>query len=132
MTGHLDHGGRWITATEWPLPDAAPAAEASLSYHYDPRHPAPTIGGSLTSGEPIFTGGGFDQTESDAFFGCTAPGMPLIARRDFGMQYQASSCGSRLPVSLDTGDPECPASVLRDQIGLTESGGFWFGEADLE
>ncbi|MFD1881397.1 CocE/NonD family hydrolase [Paracoccus pacificus] len=96
--GHLDHGGRWISGTDWPLPETvpltlyptpdmgldgdAPAAGETLSYDYDPRDPVPTIGGSLTSGEPIFTGGGFDQVEDPAFFGCRNPGMPLNARRD--------------------------------------------------
>lgn len=97
--GHLDHGGRWIETTNWPHPDAkaldlylhrdmslsstSPSEQdASLSYSFDPSNPVPTIGGSLTSGEPIFTGGGFDQTESEAFYGCTRPGLPLNARPD--------------------------------------------------
>lgn len=95
--GHLNHGGRWIETADWPLPEARPldlhlapdmtlmpdaGTAAALSYDFDPAHPVPTIGGSLTSGEPIFTGGGFDQVESDAFFGCTHPGRPLTARLD--------------------------------------------------
>ncbi|MBB6261445.1 hypothetical protein FHS77_002000 [Paenochrobactrum gallinarii] len=97
--GHLDHGGRWIESTDWPLPEAkpldlylhadmslqtsAPQAEtAAISYDFDPRNPVPTIGGSLTSGEPIFTGGGFNQVESEAFYGCSRPGLPLTARHD--------------------------------------------------
>lgn len=95
--GHLDHGGRWLAAQEWPpencrdltlypapsmgLAEAAPQ-DAALSYDFDPRDPVPTIGGALTSGEPIFSGGPQDQVESEAFFGCTSPGMPLSARRD--------------------------------------------------
>ena len=96
--GHLDHGGRWITTTAWPVPDTQPLSlypradmtlgsrpepsNTVLTYDFDPADPVPTIGGALTSGEPIFTGGGFDQVEADGFFGCTAPGMPLSARRD--------------------------------------------------
>lgn len=94
--GHLDHGGRWIAGTDWPLPETVPLVlyprpdmslgeapgEGSLCYDYDPRDPVPTIGGALTSGEPIFTGGGFDQVEAPEFFGCRNPGMPLTARRD--------------------------------------------------
>jgi len=97
--GHLDHGGRWIESTDWPLPDsreqnlylhadmalsasAPEASNASISYDFDPADPVPTIGGSLTSGEPIFTGGGFDQVESEEFFGCKRPGLPLTARHD--------------------------------------------------
>ena len=95
--GHLDHGGHWISARDWPLPDAVPLVlypcpdmglsrqapdGGSLSYDFDPRDPVPTIGGALTSGEPIFSGGGFDQVEAPGFFGCRNHGMPLNARRD--------------------------------------------------
>lgn len=95
--GQLDHGGHWIETTDWPVPEATPLSlylradmslgkdpggQAELSYDYDPRNPVPTIGGSLTSGEPIFAGGGFDQVEAEGIFGCTKPGMPLTARLD--------------------------------------------------
>jgi putative CocE/NonD family hydrolase len=97
--GKVDHGGRWIGADDWPLPgtewrslylepsgrldDAAPVApRASLAYDFDPRDPVPTIGGALTSGEPIFEGGAYDQREDPRFFGCTRAGLPLTARRD--------------------------------------------------
>nr|WP_321526280.1 CocE/NonD family hydrolase [uncultured Cohaesibacter sp.] len=96
--GHLDHGGHWIETTDWPVQEARPlvlypcadmslrtepdAADSSLCYGYDPSDPVPTIGGSLTSGEPIFTGGAFNQVEDAQFFGCKNPGLPLTARRD--------------------------------------------------
>lgn len=96
--GRLDHGGRWIAATDWPLPEgaplalhlsgdgrllpAAPAAETAPSYDYDPANPVPTIGGALTSGQPIFEGGGFDQREAPRFYGCRSAGLPLSARAD--------------------------------------------------
>lgn len=97
--GHLDHGGRWIESSDWPLPETKPLdfylhadmslqvdaplqSEAAISYDFNPSDPVPTIGGALTSGEPIFTGGGFNQVESEAFFGCTHPGLPLTARQD--------------------------------------------------
>jgi putative CocE/NonD family hydrolase len=97
--GRLDHGGRWISAHHWPLPGMNPQryflhpagllstrgperAAAPMSYSFDPDRPVPTIGGALTSGKPIFVGGGFDQREDERFFGCTAPGLPLAARRD--------------------------------------------------
>jgi putative CocE/NonD family hydrolase len=95
--GKLDHGGSWITADDWPLPgaterslyldasgrlaDAVPS-QGSITYDFDPANPVPTIGGALTSGEPIFEGGAFDQREAMRFFGCTRPGLPLSARRD--------------------------------------------------
>jgi uncharacterized protein len=97
--GRLKHGGRWIEADGWPppearstpffchsdgrlSPEAPPADGAPLAYDHDPREPVPTIGGALTSGEPIFSGGGFDQVESERFFGCRRPGLPLAARPD--------------------------------------------------
>ncbi len=95
--GRLEHGGRWIEASDWPVPEARPTpfylhADGGLSseppeeegtgrsYVFDPADPVPTIGGSLTSGEPVFSGGGFDQREDPRFFGCKAFGLPLSAR----------------------------------------------------
>ena len=97
--GKLDHGGRWIAAEAWPLPgtetrplylhadgrlDPEPpkAAESRATYDFDPRDPVPTIGGALTSGQPVFEGGAFDQREDARFFGCRSPGLPLEARPD--------------------------------------------------
>lgn len=97
--GLLEHGGRWIDASDWPLPGTqfqsyfihdngllstdAPKADAMpFTYDFDPKNPVPTIGGSLTSGQPIFEGGGFDQRESLSFYGCKHPGLPLSARPD--------------------------------------------------
>ncbi|MBI3706412.1 MAG: CocE/NonD family hydrolase, partial [Proteobacteria bacterium] len=97
--GRLDHGGRWIEGDDWPLPGTrfvpyhlhgdgnlapeppAPGA-APLSYDFDPANPVPTIGGALTSGQPIFDGGAFDQREDQRFFGVRNPGLPLAARGD--------------------------------------------------
>jgi putative CocE/NonD family hydrolase len=98
-SGKLDQGGRWIEAPRWPLPgtafcpfylhadgrlgEALPDSDAApLSYDFDPSDPVPTIGGALTSGQPVFEGGGFDQREAARFFGCRNPGLPLSARRD--------------------------------------------------
>lgn len=98
-SGRLDHGGRWIEASRWPLPATNQQAfylhrdgklsstrqardVAPLSYDFDPSDPVPTIGGALTSGQPVFEGGGFDQREAPQFFGCRNPGLPLSARRD--------------------------------------------------
>jgi len=78
--GRLDHGGRWRSETDWPIPrtrltpyylSAAqklsterPAADsASLTYNFDPDHPVPTLGGTVTSGEPLMRPGGFDQRQ---------------------------------------------------------------------
>jgi putative CocE/NonD family hydrolase len=76
--GRLDHGGRWRSAANWPVPKtratrfylhsnrslsgALPARNAQpLDYAADPRHPVPTIGGALSSGEPVMRGGAYDQ-----------------------------------------------------------------------
>ena len=53
-----------------------------LTYDFDPADPVPTIGGQLTSGQPVFEGGGFDQREAERFFGCRRIGLPLSARPD--------------------------------------------------
>ena len=97
--GRLEHGGRWLSASDWPPPQAedlvlylhtsgrlsacrSSDAEAALSYTYDPRHPVPSIGGTITSGEPIMRGGAFDQVEDPRFFGCNPPYLPLSSRGD--------------------------------------------------
>ncbi len=97
--GRLEHGGVWKTATDWPIPGSRPLElflradgslggsppaeqEAALSWRYDPEHPVPSIGGSITSGEPVMRGGAFDQVESDSVFGCSPPFLPLSSRND--------------------------------------------------
>ena len=97
--GKLEHGGRWITAADWPPPGtefaafhlhgdgtlarAAPASGAApVSYDFDPSHPVPTIGGAMSSLDPVAHAGAWDQTEGPEFFGCTPPYLPLASRRD--------------------------------------------------
>ena len=97
--GKLDHGGRWIFSSDWPLPDAevvpyylhndgsldaAPPSEgaAPLSYDFDPEHPVPTIGGNFSSLDLVAINGSFDQVEGEKFFGCTPPYLPLASRSD--------------------------------------------------
>jgi putative CocE/NonD family hydrolase len=97
--GRLDHGGHWRQATTWPLPEtdftpyycqadgtlspAKPPAEAEpLTYRYDPKHPVPTVGGPISSGQPMMVGGAFDQRESPVFFGSRWPYRPLAERQD--------------------------------------------------
>jgi putative CocE/NonD family hydrolase len=77
--GRLDHGGRWRAAANWPLRKTQgtrfylhsnrslsrelPVRNAQpLEYATDPRHPVPTIGGALSSGEPVMRGGAYDQS----------------------------------------------------------------------
>ena len=97
--GRFDHGGSWVQADAWPVPQARPTAfylhadgtldhtlpateGARVRYQSDPHRPVPTIGGSLTSGQPVFVGGGFDQREDPRFFGVQQPGLPLASRDD--------------------------------------------------
>lgn len=97
--GRLDHGGRWRAAAAWPLPEtrwtrlylhadrtlgaAAPeAGVASLAYVFDPRDPVPTVGGAISSGEPVMRAGAYDQRESAAAFGARPPFRALAERPD--------------------------------------------------
>lgn len=94
----LDHGGQWACATTWPpentqqrrlflspdgnlLPDPVSTA-GSISYDFDPADPVPTIGGQVTSGEPVMRGGAFDQVTGPDVFGASQPYLPLSARPD--------------------------------------------------
>jgi putative CocE/NonD family hydrolase len=97
--GRLDHGGSWRAEPDWPLPDTrwtpfylhrsgllAPAAPEESSgfreFIYDPGAPVPTIGGTVTSGQPVMVGGAFDQREGPRFFGSREPYRPLAERAD--------------------------------------------------
>jgi uncharacterized protein len=63
--GRLKHGGRWREEREWPLartrytpyylrtggrlsPEAPTESDSSATYQFDPAHPVPTLGGSVT------------------------------------------------------------------------------------
>lgn len=79
--GRLHHGGVWRNADSWPPTEVAmhslylradgrllpqPVEEPGyLEYQYDPGDPVPTIGGALTSGEPVMKSGAFDQRENE-------------------------------------------------------------------
>jgi putative CocE/NonD family hydrolase len=97
--GRLNHGGAWRSEAAWPIPDRRetafylgadgglrtqkPTADAAaLTYDFDPSNPVPTIGGAVTSGEPLMRGGGFDQREAEDVYGSREPFLPLEARPD--------------------------------------------------
>ena len=97
--GRLDHGGRWRTATDWPLPETRwtqfylqpdrglartlpPQGARPLGYVFDPRHPAPSVGGALSSGEPVMRAGAYDQRTGPNVFGASEPYRPLAERPD--------------------------------------------------
>lgn len=94
---HL-HGGVWREEQEWPLArtrwtlyylhgdgtlstDKPAEAQSSTSFDFDPRHPVPTIGGNISSGNGILLQGAWDQRCSDAVWNCH-DSLPLSARRD--------------------------------------------------
>jgi uncharacterized protein len=98
--GRMRHGGEWRTDTTWP-PSATSAvalyltaegtitatpptaAAASVTYDFDPRDPVPTMGGQVTSGEPVMTGGAYDQNApNDRVYGAREPYLPLDSRPD--------------------------------------------------
>ncbi|MDJ0389183.1 CocE/NonD family hydrolase [Roseomonas sp. E05] len=97
--GRLEHGGHWRSAADWPLPgtrftpfhlhrdgglrEAKPVAGAApLSWTSDPANPVPTVGGAITSMEPVISGGPYDQRERPDMFGHRAPYLPLASRAD--------------------------------------------------
>ncbi|MFC6335589.1 CocE/NonD family hydrolase [Pseudomonas sp. CCM 7891] len=98
QNGRMQHGGRWLNSSQWPLPHSEsrtlyltashqlsslrPDDKDRLSYYADPNHPVPTLGGALTSGAPVFAGGAFDQRESSGFFGSRGDNRPLAERED--------------------------------------------------
>lgn len=97
--GRLEHGGIWRSSDIWPVAGAEetpfychgdgrlmaspPESDAeSLTYDFDPARPVPTIGGSMTSGAPVFEAGAYDQVEGARFYGSRQPYLPLSARPD--------------------------------------------------
>jgi uncharacterized protein len=94
---HL-HGGVWRDEREWPLARTRwtpyyihaggglstekPAQLVSrTSFEFDPRHPVPTIGGNLSSGDGIVLQGAWDQTCGPQVWNCSDT-LPLSARND--------------------------------------------------
>lgn len=96
--GRLDHGGAWCAASDWPVPhtefrpyylheDGAlslepPLRAGALAYDFDPAQPVPTLGGPITSGEPLMFAGAYDQRTHPGVFGAREPHLPLAARSD--------------------------------------------------
>jgi len=95
--GRLDHGGRWRSAADWPLPEtqwaklylhsdrslgAEPQSSDAVPVDYlsDPKSPVPTIGGAISSGEPVMRAGAYDQREGPGVFGAREPYRPLAER----------------------------------------------------
>lgn len=136
--GHMLHGGRWISLPDWPPPEALPTPfylradgnltrerptedSIALAYDFDPANPVPTIGGNLTSLEPVARGGAWNQVETPAFFGCKPPFLPLASRPDV-LAFQTAPLGRdtqivgpievRLWVSTDAPDTDFTAKLI--------------------
>jgi putative CocE/NonD family hydrolase len=97
--GRLDHGGFWREAADWPLPETEwtsfylkadrslsetlpEDSAAPLSLTAEPHNPVPTIGGAISSGEPVMRAGAYDQRTGPRVFGARPPYGPLAARPD--------------------------------------------------
>lgn len=135
--GRLDHGGAWQGFADWPPPEAevrpfylasdgqlatdvAPSA-SRIDYRFDPLKPVPTIGGAVSSGEPVMRGGAFDQRESAEIFGCAAPYLPISSRPDVLtfetplLEQDITVCGPiilRLWVSSDALDTDFTMKLI--------------------
>jgi putative CocE/NonD family hydrolase len=136
--GRMDHGGRWRTATDWPIPgtieqpyylgvggtlstDIPDEEDVSQSYRYDPSNPVPSVGGTITSGAPIMDGGAYDQREGARFYGSTPPFEALAARSDV-LVFQTSPLEEdvevtgplvvRLWISSDAPDTDFTAKLV--------------------
>ena len=96
--GRMQHGGRWRSEKDWPPTHVRDTAfylhqggllsterlrgGDRLTFAFDPDHPVPSIGGTITSGKPIMAGGAYDQREGPRFFGSREPYRPLSQRPD--------------------------------------------------
>ncbi|TNF21414.1 MAG: CocE/NonD family hydrolase [Rhodobacteraceae bacterium] len=95
--GRRDLGGLWRCDTHWPPGDTREvayhlAAEGGLVtdtpapgaavFVTDPDTPVPTMGGAITSGEPVMEGGVFDQVTTPETFAARPPFGPIAARGD--------------------------------------------------
>jgi uncharacterized protein len=113
--GRMEHGGSWRSERDWPVPGtrwspfylqtsgalstARPPEHAGFrEFEYDPARPVPTIGGTVTSGQPVMVGGAFDQREGPRFFGSREPYRPLSERRDI-LVFQTPPLGEDVEVT---------------------------------
>ena len=100
-SGRLQHGGCWRTSAVWPpdgsrplqlflgengrlLDTASNRDDGAVQFRFDPRDPVPTIGGAVTSGGQIMSGGAFDQVQTPETFAVReiATVRPLQQRPD--------------------------------------------------
>ena len=135
--GRLQHGGAWRNADTWPVPgtqptpwylhaDGAlavqpPVGESTRGYRFDPADPVPTIGGSVTSGEPLMSAGAYDQRTHAGVFGARVPYGPLANRADVlvfqsaPLEHDLEVTGSvfiKLWISSDAPDTDFTAKLI--------------------
>lgn len=161
--GRLRHGGRWLTAGTWPPEGTRPLAlrleadgslvaedaehpelaerrdelaegPAELVLEGDPDHPVPTIGGQVTSGEPIMRGGAFDQVPDERLPLAEHRGVPLAARDDVlvfrsPVLAEPMAIAGRVTVELDlvptTPDADVTVKLVDEHPpGADHPGGF--------
>lgn len=96
--GRLQQVGIWRNEPDWPPPETqftpyylqangglttnVPTAEQAPSrFTFDPRDPAPTIGGGISAAESIMRAGAFDQRGRADFYGCHDQ-LPINTRSD--------------------------------------------------
>ncbi|MBI4339567.1 MAG: CocE/NonD family hydrolase [Chloroflexi bacterium] len=130
LEGRLNHGGHWRTEKEWPLSRAAATSyylhgngslqnhpprerDSSTTYRFDPKDPAPTIGGNVSSlatvrpappyiadprvlpqaarVEQIVAAGGWDQRERPDVFGAKPPYNILLSARQDVLVFQTAA-----------------------------------------
>ncbi len=135
--GRMQHGGRWRSEKDWPLPHVRDTAfylhqggllsterlrgGDRLTFVFDPDHPVPSIGGTITSGKPIMAGGAYDQREGPQFFGSREPWRPLSERPDVlvfqtpPLEHDVEVTGpivARLHVSSDRPDTDFTVKLI--------------------
>jgi putative CocE/NonD family hydrolase len=82
--GRLQNNGSWRHSPTWPprghhsitlylgiggTLDLKPCSDThSYQYDFNPQNPVPTVGGAITSGEPLMSGGAFDQKAGSVLF----------------------------------------------------------------
>ena len=86
---------------ELPPPGLLHQLDHSTTFHYDPRHPCPSIGGNVFGYRNILMAGAYDQHERSDHFLCSPPYLPLSSRRDV-IVFRTPPLQSKLDV---TGTP---------------------------
>lgn len=123
--GHLFHGGSWHDSDTWPPAgtthtafylgaDGALSTEkqsGNSTYTFDPRHPVPTIGGCISSGNDILLQGAWDQRGGPHVWNWQQP-LPLSARNDI-LVFQTAPLAADIEV---TGELEVKLWVSSDCV----------------